>query len=841
MGDKRGSDTTPKGGLDKSDLFGSKWEARLEEARARRAAALSDRPKQVPAQQATPLPDQQTGELPQLFDEETGAPGKRPDIGLLGLTPKSGLDPLERANSDLKEKSEDVSATDLGAAAALASVVDGSAGSAKPNAARTSTPASRGEPGRDLVLREEEENRKGAAWLVPVGLAASVAALAYGGFWAYGNVEARGSGSDISAFGRSETPTVAEAVPVVIADAPTRREPEALDGNVAIATGAGAAPNRAPLPGLGVPLAQPDYMVADRLVRTASSSATLDVEVVARALEAGGDVSPDAVVGALDSGPSDLDLGPFERGREAAAALAALLQSEETPGAAQDLDTQSASLGSELAPTRSPLPQFRPKSIEALTLGEPNEVWTDMRAGADGTADTGSQPDLQVASIAPVTPQLVETAQPGHTLQDAGWTGGDAILPNQQRSPVVALIDGPEGGVLEPAETTFDLPLSSVQIVALTPAAGSLPEVGQELDNRPNVATLPTLQRAPFEPWTEVVGALSRARPDPETHGLTVAALAPVTAGVTVARREEPNANGGAFPTLETASALQRAPVTPWLGVRPTHSASRLDAEAASVAFASIAPIEVNGAAAPIVASEEAAETLPQISTETALQRSNIEVWSGAEVLGLQTQPPVQLAAVGLIGELDAPGQGLSPERLGALSGPEAAPGVTAAPPEPIATVPGATLFIHAAVAEDAGAVDQLATDLRQSVQAEIKLAQPYDFKISRTQVRFFHAEDRAQAEEVAGLISARLRDFTRFETPPAVGTIEIWLAGRGAVEVAAPAAAPEPAPAPAQPAAAAQPRRPQTVRQELPKPKISTSTMTRRRPSTVGRILGGG
>lgn len=66
---------------------------------------------------------------------------------------------------------------------------------------------------------------------------------------------------------------------------------------------------------------------------------------------------------------------------------------------------------------------------------------------------------------------------------------------------------------------------------------------------------------------------------------------------------------------------------------------------------------------------------------------------------------------------------------------------------------------------------------------------------ISRTNVRYFHDEDSAAAEHIAGLLGDRLagepplaRDFTYFNPPPSPGSIEIWLAGDAPVRAAQPA-----------------------------------------------------
>ena len=58
--------------------------------------------------------------------------------------------------------------------------------------------------------------------------------------------------------------------------------------------------------------------------------------------------------------------------------------------------------------------------------------------------------------------------------------------------------------------------------------------------------------------------------------------------------------------------------------------------------------------------------------------------------------------------------------------------------------------------------------------------AEPVDFKISETNVRYFSPADKESAAAVARTLDARLRDFTDYSPRPPEGTIEVWLAGQG-------------------------------------------------------------
>ena len=77
---------------------------------------------------------------------------------------------------------------------------------------------------------------------------------------------------------------------------------------------------------------------------------------------------------------------------------------------------------------------------------------------------------------------------------------------------------------------------------------------------------------------------------------------------------------------------------------------------------------------------------------------------------------------------------------------------------------------------DDARALATNAADAGFAIEKLI----PAAFTISRTNIRYFHAEDRDPAETLADVIGGELRDFTNFRPSPAVGVIEIWMAGSG-------------------------------------------------------------
>ncbi|SCY72122.1 hypothetical protein SAMN05660710_02488, partial [Paracoccus tibetensis] len=146
----------------------------------------------------------------------------------------------------------------------------------------------------------------------------------------------------------------------------------------------------------------------------------------------------------------------------------------------------------------------------------------------------------------------------------------------------------------------------------------------------------------------------------------------------------------------------------------------------------------------------------------------------------------------------------------------ETAPVATAAPPQPAPEAQPAAAPVEAErPATDAPADMRLVLHIPERVPAEGRdraMAQlsaagwePREIvtplTIGETHVRYFHARDRAAAQELASLLDVGLRDFVSFTPPPPQGYLELWLGGRGAAPqvrtATAPAATPAPAPAP--------------------------------------------
>ncbi len=176
------------------------------------------------------------------------------------------------------------------------------------------------------------------------------------------------------------------------------------------------------------------------------------------------------------------------------------------------------------------------------------------------------------------------------------------------------------------------------------------------------------------------------------------------------------------------------------------------------------------------------------------------------------------------------------------LSGPRVTPlpdADTFAAPEPD-VVEGAVVYVHAATTAEAAEIEAAMTSVKGATGFATQTTPPFDFKISQTQVRYFHEADREAAAAVADAMSARLRSFLNFDPKPEPGTVELWLAGGG--KSGAGAAAPKVAtkkPAAPKRTATKKASPPRQV-QRTPTRKIEATTIIRKRLSTIQKILGG-
>jgi hypothetical protein len=129
-----------------------------------------------------------------------------------------------------------------------------------------------------------------------------------------------------------------------------------------------------------------------------------------------------------------------------------------------------------------------------------------------------------------------------------------------------------------------------------------------------------------------------------------------------------------------------------------------------------------------------------------------------------------------------------------ALLGPDGAP-LIGPPPPPGLVGPVATVRVHAPANLSRAEVDRAIAALRAQGH---RIEGPFrvSFSISRSNARYFHGGDAEAARAVSGALgpaargAVETRDFTHFAPRPPAGTVELWLAGRGAGQQSAPVAA---------------------------------------------------
>ncbi len=132
------------------------------------------------------------------------------------------------------------------------------------------------------------------------------------------------------------------------------------------------------------------------------------------------------------------------------------------------------------------------------------------------------------------------------------------------------------------------------------------------------------------------------------------------------------------------------------------------------------------------------------------------------------------------------PGEDFAPDPA-PVAGPAPAPG--SGRRSPVAPPPGRyTVLVHAPAGVERARVERDMAALRATGLGPGK-PRRVGFRISRSNVRYFHPADRAAAARLAEAIGAQLRDFTSFRPQPPEGTIEVWLRGapgRGAARLRA-------------------------------------------------------
>lgn len=310
----------------------------------------------------------------------------------------------------------------------------------------------------------------------------------------------------------------------------------------------------------------------------------------------------------------------------------------------------------------------------------------------------------------------------GPLLRDAGPTS-DAVAP----APVVALSVAPAPIVATAAP----------DLAVLSAAVEALPALGP-----PAPRPLPVLLARPAPPQA------ADATPQGIRTGPLLASAAPFVFAAPAAALQPPPARPGHFERVA--------------GRRPV---------AAPTAPPAPADALPSGAAAP--------PPRPRVG-------------AGTEGLAALATADAAVTAAALTGwAAPLPGR-LAAPRIPAGDTPPAAqplPAAYSAPEAPVAPALAASLFPGPVIlhAPESVADDALAEAVARLGAAGVPVGAPsrVDFTVAESNVRYFHTADAEAAAAVAEAIGARLRDFTSFAPAPPDGTIEVWLAGRGASSAA--------------------------------------------------------
>lgn len=143
---------------------------------------------------------------------------------------------------------------------------------------------------------------------------------------------------------------------------------------------------------------------------------------------------------------------------------------------------------------------------------------------------------------------------------------------------------------------------------------------------------------------------------------------------------------------------------------------------------------------------------------------------------------------------VEAPAQAAAPEIV-----PAPQPrGQSAIASVPTAPVPVAANRIYVHYPPSAAAAAVVAVDALHAAGVQDARPMQVSFPVANTDIRYFHPEDRATAEQLARTIGgsdATIRDFTSYRPQPPSGVLEIWFGGTMATDPAAPQ--PQAAPAP--------------------------------------------
>lgn len=181
-------------------------------------------------------------------------------------------------------------------------------------------------------------------------------------------------------------------------------------------------------------------------------------------------------------------------------------------------------------------------------------------------------------------------------------------------------------------------------------------------------------------------------------------------------------------------------------------------------------PTEVVAPRGPLAAADNAPAELPRVIAPLGVIEYGPETsgnFGGTDI----SLPPIRSSTV----ELFAP----APDVLTGEAEPEvksAAIGTATPVPRPTAEN---VLSVAVFYPESFGRLNASGVaDLVQDRGHDLSALKVVDFSINRTNIRYYHSQDRDEAARLAEMIGGRLRDFTSFRPAPVNGTVEVWLAG---------------------------------------------------------------
>ena len=773
--------------LRKTDVLGAGWESRLEEARARRAKALEGKSQPEPTEPQKPWEARAVTELPPLIDEETGRETDAPDLSLLGIQPKEAPDLPPPPSQD-----------EIDAAIAAA------------RAARIET---------KTRLDFEDTGKADAPVVPPVPRDAAP-------------LIDEGAGSQETMRRLSVVEAVAPPEEEHVAWADRVKEAEEI--------------NEASKPVIDAPLVEeeePEEPIVEvtgvrwELVAAAVLLLATPIAAYGLFMRDGGSVSvaqsgTEAVEVTAALAPVEVEMPEVEPVETAAVAPVVEEPEAEEPEVQEPVAAapEPEPVTEEVAPVSQPVQEEQVATVEL-----PASAMVAVVESGDGLfvvdvqeADPGQihprprgdvSPELLAALTAtdPVEPALTETEQPGPTLvvlqaeddqihpKPRGEVPSDVLAALTTLAPDASGTEGAAEAILSDTAPTVDAKTGALAVLASLDTQG--------------VPSFPVVQPSPDQ---KPGGSADRA----------LAVKGPAPADLL------PN----------VAAPLGRGP-------QSMRSASGVDSV---VRLAAIAPTIGFDAVLPEVRDRSKVSTLSS-RQDGALQPAEprlprrftapfdlgVLVGSTDPVRPDQTRIADQALVVASLAP--APAQIAAPKRIEQIVPALSGPGIELLPPSPpkpdtsdaAVLEPGApVIYLHAAVTADADEVGKVMASVSDVTGFPARTTPPFDFKISQTQVRFFHPEDREAASKVADAMSARLRSFTNFDPKPPQGTIELWLAGGG--KAAARASAPKVAlKKPAAPKRTAPKRQAQRAAPP-PQKKIEATTIIRKRPSGLGKIFGG-